>query len=814
MTSKLTATASATAATAATTLFAYDGSGSTGGSQRYHTAAQRLYQELPAADTQILFWDSAARIITPAELLRINTARQGNGGTCPELIAHHIVRTGFHGHLVILTDGQVSSSSVDACDRILPAGWTFASVRVLMVDTGGAINMSVGCPFTRSSPHTVQKLTEGDGTHLESAQTVTAVNPDMIALLDRLDAIATVAEWQAVATALEPVIIARTMGTTGDPTLRDRLLALKKRIQRAEAVAKGASGTVATLQTALDARDMETALTMADLLTREYYGDDDGVDISSWSGKLNRLVSMCEGALRGTFDLSNISGAIQSDRARRAPTATATPTTAAELSEPSAPSDGAATAGAPTAFVCPITMDSEADVVLMVAAESTPLLGGGVDKDTVNALANCPLFLFRYPELLALFQTRIDHPLSLRALKEAEAVGASITESPMTRRPLLGGLCLGPHDDHVAATNWTLAQLTAGGRRLGNPDLWFAALWLLVKRGAIPYLSSVLPQMTAHMTYRLRTSKAPLSLLGAPEFPTTRVPLNVAVWYAVASSALSPPPAREVVRAHLPYVEELMEIAALAGHPYPAGVPLHLVRLRVALAALAWSKRDEAGLRGTLRALYQAAVCVEDKWLAIDGPASAGQQVAVMSSLPRIFRSLSYEELVAIGQLVNPGKSAADVAIPFNWTAPPLPAATVTWAYGLLEYPRIPVAICPATCRPYFHVPPTGQEWPEVATAAIGGITPDKMLPIHAQYGHYVVKHGAFPTKSELLLHLWHRVTAQRRPTLPAQIDAFVEDILADYREVATSLTPHVFAVRFLASVKRVDRARMEASAV
>jgi len=806
MTSKLTATASAKAAT---TLFAYDGSGSTGGSLRYHSISQQLYRELPAADTQILFWDSAARIITPAELLRINTARQGNGGTCPERIASHLVNTNFHGHLVILTDGQVSSAAVDACDRILPADWTFASVRILMVDTGGAINMSVGCPFTRSSPHIVQKLTEGDGSRLESAQTVTAVNPDMFALLDRLDSIATVADWTTVATALEPVIIARTMGTTGDPTLRDRLLALKARIQRAEALAKGASGTVVTLQTALDAGDTETALTMADLLTREYYGDDNGVDTVTWSGQLNRLVSMCEGALRGTFDLSNINGAIQSDRARRAPAATAVVTTTAELSEPSAPADGAV-----TAFVCPITMDSEADVVLMVAAESMPLLGGGVDKDTVNALANCPLFLFRYPELLALFQTRIDHPLSLRALKDAEAVGASITESPMTRRPLLGGLCLGPHDDHVAATNWTLAQLTAGGRRLGNPDLWFAALWLLVKRGAIPYLSPVLPQMTAHMAYRLRTSKAPLSLLGTPEFPTTRVPLNIAVWYTTASSALSPPPAREVVCAHLPYVEELMEVAALTGHTYPAGTPRHLERLRVALAFLAWSKRDEAGLRSRLRALYQAAVQLDEpaKWLAVDGPASAAQQAAVMSSLPRLFRSLSYEELVAIGRLVSPSKTAADVTIPFNWTAPPLPAVTVSWAYGLTEYPSNRVAICPATCRPYFHVPPTGQEWPEVAVAVIGGITPDKMLPIHAEYGHYVVKHSAFPTKSEMLLHLWHRVTAQGRPTLPAQIDAFVDDILADYQEVATSLTPATFAIRFQASVKRVDRARMEVS--
>jgi hypothetical protein len=793
------------------TLFAYDGSGSTGGSQRYHTAAQQLYKDLPAETTDILFWDSSSHIITPAVLLRINTARLGNGGTCPERIASHVVNTDFHGHLVILTDGQVSNSSVDACDRILPTGWTFASVRVLMVDTGGAINMSVGCPFTRNSPHTVQKLADGDGDNLATAaNTITTVSPDMLALLDRLDSIATVADWWAVATALEPVIIARTMGSTGDPTLRDRLLTLKARIQRADAITKGASETVIRLQTALDTNDMAVAMAMADVLTAEYYGGDDGVDTTSWSGQLNRLVSMCEGALRGTFDLSNINGAIQSDRARRAPAARAAPTTDTELSEPVG---GVATAAA-AAFVCPITMDSEADVVLMVAADSTPLLGGGVDKDTVTALANCPLFLFRYPELLAAFQARVDHPLSLRALKEAEAIGASIADSPMTRRPLLGGLCLGPHEDHVAATNWTLAQLTADGRRLGSPDLWFAALWLLVKRGALPYLRSVLPQMTVHLAYRLRNSKAPISLLGTPEFPTTHVPLDLALWYAVASSALSPPPAREVVRAHLPYVEELMEIGALSGYIYPEGTLRHLTRLRVTLAALAWSKRNEPALRSALRALYQAAIRNCDVWLPIDGPTSLAQREAVMASLPQLFQRLPPAELVAIGALVNPRKSAADVELHFDWTAPPLPAATVSWAYGLIEYPANQVAICPATCRPYYHVPPTGEEWRDVATAAMGGITPDQMLSIHTEYGRYVVKHVAYPTKQELLSHLWHRVSAQGRPTLPAQIEAFVDDILSDFRALVTELPPATFASRFQASVKRADRMRMETSNV
>lgn len=803
-----------------TTLFAYDGSGSTGRSQRYHNATAKLYQELPADTTQILLWESFARIISAQELQRINIGLVGAGGTNPSNIATYIRDNDFHGHLVLLTDGQVSGYDVEACDRILPTDWHFASVRVLLVHTGGAVNLSVSCPFTRNSPHTVHQITEGDGLNLATATQLMAVSPEMLELLGRLDSINNLRDWSdALAAGLEPVIIARTMGRTGDPTLRDKLLALKARIQRTAAVSKGASTTVTALRGALEANQEHAALELAAALTEEYYSDDD----LSWSGQLNRLVSMCEGALRGTFDLSNINGAIQSDRARRALTVVATPTTSAELSEPVSVS-GDSEEGTGATFVCPITLDAESDVVLMIAADTHPILGDGLDKDAVTAMANCPLYIFRHPEVLERLKARVDHPLSLRALKEAEGTGG-LAESPLTRRPLLGGICLGPFPDHVAATNWTLAQLTANGKRIGNPDLWFAALWLLVRRGTLPYLTPVLPQMTAHLIYRLRTSMAPLSLLGTPEFPTTRVPLDVAVWYAVSSSAMTPqpPPAREVVRAHLPYLEELLEIAELTGYRLPTNVPRHLTRLRVAMSMLAAVKRSGAYtlFLSMIRSLYQAAirqerVCPESGklltyWLPIDGPAPYSQQEVVMAAMPAFYRTLSPAEIVAISARVSPLKSGSDVAIPYEWSATELvmPSYRTIWAYGLREFPAASVAICPATCRPYYHVPPTGREWSDVASE-IHGIPASAMLSIHTEYGRYVVKHGAFPTKQELLLHLWHRVKGQGHTTLPHQTESFVDDVLADFRPLVAELTPAEFARLFQASVKRTDRIRME----
>lgn len=136
------------------TLIAYDCSGSTSVSQPYHSITQQIVAALPA-DATILGWDSDTRIFTHEQLKEINIALKGFGGTNSEVIANYVKTNNFHGHLVIITDGQVSSHSVDMCGKILGTDWEFASVVNHLIETGGTVNMSVSCPFTRRSPHQI-----------------------------------------------------------------------------------------------------------------------------------------------------------------------------------------------------------------------------------------------------------------------------------------------------------------------------------------------------------------------------------------------------------------------------------------------------------------------------------------------------------------------------------------------------------------------------------------------------------------------------------------------------------------------------------
>jgi hypothetical protein len=773
---------------------AYDGSGSTGNQAKYHDETQRIVRALQNVTQRmkILFWDTTHRTITERELAQINKERKGGGGTESACIAEHVRATAFHGDLVIITDGQVSTQSVDRCATLLGADWAFTSVTAHLIDTGGPVNMSVTCPFTRCSPHTIYTYMRAANYERTAATSVTAED---LQILERIAAIQTVADFMTVAPTMERAIVARTMGSTGDPGLRDAILAMKKRMM---ATSGSGSSSVVTLEAALDADNADVAHDTATALTHEYYAELDGDDVESgsWSARINRMVSMCEGALRSTFDLSNLTGAIKGDRARRAGVATATEATAISETEQTSHSTS-------TSFQCPITCDDEHDVVLLVAGDYPPLLAN-LDKDTVNDVTDCPLNLFRYPTLVAALKDRLDHPISLRALKAAEGAGMPIVQSPITRRNVTGAICLGPAADHRAATTWTLARTVAGGKLLGNPDLWFACVWLLVERGEVPYLRPILPQLRAHMTWRLGSQKTSISLTGLAEYPTVRVRLGTAVWYVFASAAWTSEPRRDLVRAHLPHIEPLRELLFLAGYSVDPLMTAYITRTRVLLSMLAWVKRDRHCLPNLMRALHQRGVKITTgegtMFVPIDGTPTNEQVIDVLGQLPAVYRGLTPAELVGLAALVDPSKSAADVPLPYVWNPPVLPVSTTVWPY---KVKHLVIPICPATCRPYYRV--REATWREAATAFFG-IPTKQMLSANEQFGNYVVRRGSYPTRDEFIRYLY-----DRKGQLPDGVVVAVEAMLSEeYRAIMDTVPAATFAERFLASCDIQRRIEIE----
>lgn len=653
----------------------------------------------------------------------------------------------------------------------------------------------------------------------------TQVTQDDFGILATLDSISTLAEYTAVSSTLETLVRAATMGTTGEPTLRDTILAMKARINASQASIMTASPTVEAMTSALSVNCVVGALDAAKRITDEYYAESDAV---TWSAQINRLVSMCEGALRGAFDLSAVNAAIHSDIVRRAVHATTAPATTAATTEPDEPltSD--------TAFICPITMDAEADVVLLIKAPTEPVLAG-LDKDVVAKLIECPLNALHYPEVIVRFTALLDHPISLKALKDAEESGHSLTISPFSRAPLLGAICLSAHPSHAAATNWTLSHAITGGKRVGNADLWFAVLWYFLNQADAPaYLHVLRSAFASHMKWRCVNSLSSLALTGQPELPTTRVPLLSAVWYVLASPALAMPPKREAFRAHVTHLEPLFALLDLFNLSLPEGIRSYEKRLQ-ALSQLLWAKKSGIAARGlaeAVRALIQRALPIEHKdvratvsereempmtrrlWVPIDGAATDDQIDEVKKDLPRAVAALPVAQIAELWDLADSSKSMGDITLPF--TPPHVIAsqtAEVNWPCGLTPFPFHRVPICLATCRPYLQCQESATPWEECAAALYGEM--GRTHPCFELFGRFVEKFATFPTPAEFLLFIYNRqVRYGAYRTLPAFELQFITEVFMEYETVLTTLTPAEFVTRWTASRPRVTRARMETAAV
>jgi hypothetical protein len=348
------------------------------------------------------------------------------------------------------------------------------------------------------------------------------------------------------------------------------------------------------------------------------------------------------------------------------------------------------------------------------------------------------------------------------------------------------------------------------------------------------HLADLEPLFAANLTWRLRNHKTFISLTGLPEFPSTRVPLGVAIWYVFASSRFTgSEPRRDLIRTHMPHIKELLQIkqnCLPAEYALPEGTLVHVNRVRVMLNMLSWVKRNRWTMTETLRGLTQnsvigpmasdvgADVCEREHMpvlVPVDGLPSAERLLDVRASLPALWCSLSDAELVGLASLVDPSKSAGDIPLPFDWVPPALvpPPGQVEWAYGVGPVASARVPMCVATCRPFYTVPETGELW-TVAAERVHGIAPSKMISLNKQFGMFITKYERYPTPAEFLIFLYNRyIHHGQHQTLPAQITQFIGEAFDEFREIMATVTPAEFVRRFTESTKGDARTVMERAA-
>jgi hypothetical protein len=753
------------------TLIGYDYSGSTGNRPFYHSKTQDIVSRFP--DKTIASWDDRCEIISIDRLAIINKNLTGRGGTSPNCLVDYIIENDFHGHLVLITDGDIYSYEVKRCsDKLIE--WKFEKVSVYLIYTTNTVNESISCAFTRNSPHHIE--TYNYSNILESSVTI---SDDDFELINKISEINTIDEFLSKVDIFDNVLMSVNMGTTGNSVIHKNLVQLKNRLIKNSSNVKNISE--------IDKLNEELTIQNLKNVWKLYYtGSND------WNKQIDKYMSWCSGSLLKSFDR----------RSNRENNRDVTPIVAPETVS----TETSTASTQPFSIECPIMLEKSTNIIILFNKIFESLFDT-VPDNIRESLINCPLNALKNNDVITFLKKTLGHVISIEAYKELVEHGIS-DKSPLTRDDIMGGLCLGADFSHVKATNSTIRHGLLGGKSLGNVDLWYAVFYLMVESGYVEHLKGYLPAMREHMIFRLNTSQTYMCLSGLPTFPTYKVNLKTALWSVISATAIpNIQPKNDPLRFHLSYSEYIIELAEMTDLRFPSNVNNHINRLKTLRFLLDKIKKNDKVYINLINALKYNAFETPDLWIMIDGKPSKKQLDSVRSKLPEYCKYLSTTEIIHILNICenNKNRIESDINLPFNYDYDKYELTTTkNWDYDeIVPYHKVEISI--HTCRPFYNVN-EDKKWIDVATEVYG----KNFISVDSRFGDYVVKYEKYPTKTEFLVYLYNYYSSRGKTTLPICIRQFVDEVFEDHNYIIENLPVSEYIKRWKNSISIKNRINIE----
>ena len=677
----------------------------------------------------------------------------------------------------MITDGDIGIDCVKRCSELLKE-WKFEKVYVYLIKTYSYVQESISCAFVRNSPHVIE-IYNDDGT---LRQDVVEIDAESFALLDTIDTISDEAGFMTLVKELDNLLMSINMGTSGNSTIKTSLVILKNRIISSK------SNNTEGISELSDIKTTPNPENLGRVWNLYYFGG-----TSSWEKTLDKYFSWCSGSLGSSFDRKTINREQQK---------LVTPPPAPEIVELVQKDDK----DKPHAFECPVSLDDSDNPVILVKTGSLFKFLGD-NKGLKEALTNCPLDALNNPIVLEYMKGLLDNVISMETYKELIEHGMS-DKSPLTREDIMGCICLGSHDSHVKFTNSVLRQCLTNGKRLGNVDLWFAVIYIMIaEKRLVPHLEEYVPYMREHMIYRLETSTTYMCLSGLPTYPTYRMPLKIALWSVLSASAVTDNPKHEPIRLHLSYASAILYLIGLVGLLVPEGVTAYITRLE----CLRWllnekKKGDRETIENIVKALGHNFILLPNgRYVFIDGTPTEQQIMSIKMKLPGMFDLLSAKEILYLNSICDTNKTESGIDYHMRKKPEGIKMGAKMWEYGT-KVPYSKVDICEETCRPYYYVG-GGRHWIEKAREVYGK---GDFISITNIFGNYVSKQIRYPSKDEFLEYLSEYFKRREKDTLPVCITQFVYEVFEEYKEIMGKVLPEDFKKRWRASSAIANRLVME----
>ena len=740
----------------AETLIAYDYSGSTAGNKNYHQIAAQIASNCDQDNTNILLWSGDAKYTTFEKLAQINQQLIGSGGTDIDVVAKTIIKDNFNGKLILITDGQVGTNSIDVCDTILQ-NREFTSVEVYII--GNCANMSVSCPFTRNCPHIVKTY---DHNMSVTETVITEADIQTLTIIDSInDEITFVNKFDSILKALT----ARMMGRNDtDMQIHDQIVRMQKRIL-ADISAKKTLNEQDTIKELLDAAKVGDGIDLyTNLVNNHYLSSDKSFDL-----KIGELLNISKGGLRTCF----------SHQLRRAEVQSMP--TEVTITEEQDDNRGD--------FQCPISLDNESDIALLIKS-GKPILDD-IDSKMLDQLILCPLAALNNKFICNEIMQRFDVPLGVSSI----IIANGFDKSPLTRDNIMGPIYLGCNISQTYATKYTIAQmLTSSGVRIGNMDIWFIVICILIKK--INRFDDIRFYVEKKMKYVMENCITRASLTGNSQYLMIKVPLDLSFWMIFTSPLLKLPAKQDMSRAHVWYMDTIYELLEIAGYTLSAENKQKLVKHHKRVRAI-MKIMSINNLQNILVALSQPCIDIEGTYVPIDGE-NVDETIAD-KVLKKLNIDLPREEICQLA------KYTKELSIDWEPT-PNVNESKLSWpCYGFDQedkYEKLVISV--HTCRPLYMI---GQKSWEIIAKDLYG---DSYISMNESFGKYVIKYKKYPNVNDIILFVMDYYLSRGKHSLPAPIINFAKTLIEENAECMRLYSPEEFARRFELNRCRKTRCRNE----
>ncbi len=744
-------------------------------------------------DTKYVLWNSTAETKTKEYVEQNVKSQSGSGGTEPSSFIPIAKKLKTTKNLCLVTDGEVCQNDVEYCDKLIQDG-LFETAECHIINYRP--NLSVVCPFTRKNNSKVWVYTTMSEPVLEQN-----INREDYLVLDTLETL-TLENFLKKYTSIRDMIFAITTGTQGNQHLKNKVIALKKKIINQISGSMGSEWNQ-KLRSNVHAPE-EFSKVVQEMLT-EYFSQNSLDEVSK---KLDTLVGLC-GDMRSVFTKTQVAH----NSMQRT-----------ELTEEQAPVES--TDGSD--FECPITYDTDEPCICITTGDSVLT---GVDKSKVDFIIECPLRLLLDPELVAKTRGMISHAIGLKTLQETG------NQDPFTRKEILGVICLGNHEQNFKATNWTMSHMFSQGKLLGNPNMWLLVLYWIAKD--CEYLSDVHQKFLEHLKYRFACETTYASLCGLATHVTTKVSVDLAMlWVLVAGSqeytavytAKSDP-----LRFHLPESDLLVKsVQEIFGCDVVTPKIVKSIKTTKALQKLlVFSKNFIQSTRSEGSTLaqkwsviqaccYQKSRIVSGFVVLYDGEQDNFEAVRTWLSEQSKFdlSDFTQQEIYNLVCSVDASKAMGDTV----YTMHKVPESLYNWGVNTCDLVGdYIVPICYATFRPWskyqdqeLNKEITWQESAELRYSKVGGLS--NLINGTKYFLDFFVANRRIPTEEEYTVYCYKRVSNSQlvnKSTLPKYFEQVYPSMMSDFKEVfmrakQDNLSCDEIIKRIKDSTSKVDRERIE----